>query len=567
MRKNRLSRLAVICAAAMAISSTFSACSPKKTQENVGSSSESVSSENMTSSSASVSSQTASTININSSLSNSEQAQKAGSQYAAASYKQKDYFSATAKQKETKISINNKNIIAPPIKSTANGASPVKRTTIEGVDGTFVNPKINEKVVDLKGKTFNLGTFWKSEWQAGASDTAADKATTKIFNQIQTDYNCKIKLKAMDSGTYLTTVSTGKASGTAYADIYELQNEMGDLFRTGDLQDLQTVASVDYKGNQWNPVYSLCTSFKNKVYGVGLRYDHVEHNVLIFNRDLAQKYNLGDLYGFASSGKWTDDLFMQVSQRFQKLNTDKTIYTCQGLFPEEILNLVYTNWTSPFGITSSKYIFNGQDQTVLDILSFAQDYTKQGMYDKTIAKGDWQTDGTFKDSSADAGYSIASFQKGKTLFYLGSDTLLPGFPKSCKNKYGILPMPKGPAADGYTSAIVNCKYFSLMVNDPQLEDAGRLLVALANRTNISTDNVVSNNQQIVEDSQSVTQLTNNYTYKQILSVGLCGSTTLPWIFYGAALKSVIQQSETPKQAMDSIAVKAQTEINTTFGQS
>lgn len=567
MKKNGIQRIAVICAAALAISSTFAACSPKKVSRPTGSSSQAASS-GVSSSSEAVSSQAASAINLNSALDKAGGTKRAAESYAPPNYSASNsVFNDRSKIKETKISINNHNIVAPPIKPGSNGLSPIKRTIIEGVDGTFVDPKINEQVVDLKGEKFKFGTFWTGEWN-GTSKNATDKWTSQVFKQLQTDYNCKISLVAMDPGNYLKTISNQRAAGNTYADIFELQMEMGDLFRTGNLQDLQTVKSIDFRGNQWNPVYSLCTSFKGKVYGVGLRYDHVEHDLMVFNQNLAKKYNLGDLYGFASSGKWTDNLFLQVSQRFAKLNTDKSIYTCQGLFPEKILDLVYSNYSSPFGITSSKYIFNGQDESVLDILNFAQDYVKAGMYDKTIAKGDWQTDGTFQSGTGDASYSMGAFEKGKSLFFLGSDTILPGnFYGQCKGfNYGILPMPKGPAADGYTMPIANCKYFSLLANGPQLEDAGKILVAIANRTNIPMSKVVENNRQVVYDQQSLDQLTKNYTYKQILNVGLCGSKLLPNIYAGAAIKAVIQQSETPKQAMDSIAVKAQTEVNTTFGQ-
>lgn len=560
-----LKRVAVIAASAVMLSSTFTACKPKNVSGKQNASSLESESSNSSSEPAAVSSQAASTINFNSALAktNSTNVKKA---YSMPSYSaSKTVFAKNANQKETKISLNNKHIVAPSIPKGAAGNSVVKITQIEGVDGSFYDPVINEKVSDMGKKTFILGTFWPEEWN-GKGTTADNKRTTQALQQIEKDYNCTVKVQAMP-GNYLAKVTSAKSSGTVYADIYECQTEMNDLFRSGDFQDLLSVKSVNAFKSQWNPVYTLCSSFKGADYGVGLRYDHVEHNIMLFNTDLVKKYNLGDLYGYANSGKWTDDLFLQVSQAFKKENADKTIYTCDGLYPQEILALVYTNWTSPFGVTSSRYIFNGQDSTVLDILTFLQNYVKQGLYNSSTPKNDWQRDGTYKwVAGGDAASSQASFKTGKTLFYVGSDTLLPDFSQSSKAHYGILPLPKGPAADTYSTVIRNVKYFSLSAQDPNLENAGTILVALANRTNIKTSDVVQYNSSLVQDPRSTAQLTENYKYKQILNIELNASTLLPQIYYGAALNCILKQNATPKQAMDSIAAKAQTEINTVFGQ-
>lgn len=556
-------QIAVIAAAATLLSSMFTACKPKNVQAKATSSDLSVSSEAASSETA-VSSQAASAIILNSGPinANSEASKKT---YSVPSYStSKSVFSDNSKKKETKISLNNKRIVAPAIPKNAVGNSVVKITQIEGVDGTFSDPVINENVTDMGKKQFILGTFWPEEWN-GKGTTSDNKRTAAALNQIEKDYNCTIKIQQMPAD-YLTKVTSAKSSGKPFADIYECQTEMNDIFRNGNLQDLLTVKSVNAYKSQWNPVYTLCSSFKGGDYGVGLRYDHVEHNIMLFNTDLVKKYNLGDLYSFANSGKWTDDLFLQVSAAFKKVNQDKKIYTCEGLYPQEILALVYTNWTSPFGVTSSKYIFNGQDSSVLDILSFLQNYAKQGLYNTATPSADWQKDGSYKwVPGSDAASSMTDFQAGKTLFYIGSDTLLPGFATS-KAHYGVLPLPKGPSADAYSTVIRNVKYFGLNVGDPDLENAGKMLVALVNRTNIKTSDVVNYNKTLVQDTPSVTQLTENYKYKQILNIELNASTLLPQIYYGAALNCILKQSATPKQAMDSIATKAQTEINSVFGQ-
>lgn len=559
MKKLRLKRIIAIATFFCIMVVSFTSCSRSKPTSNSSSSSVSAASQAAESSSAVQSSSAQTTV-----LSNiaSAASDVYGNSKQAASYSGKSYFAKDAKKKETKISINNKKIIAPTIASTAAANSIIKRTQIEGVDGSFKDAKINESPRNLGGKSYIFATFWPGNWQGKSSVEAQRCSAAK--SAVEKDYNCKIQIKTMNLGTYIKDMTTAKSGGKVYANVLEFLND--PVITTGDLTDLRSVNTVGVKTNQWNPVQTLVASYKGGVYGVGVRYDTVEHDIILYNKALAQKYNLGDFYTMVSKGQWTDDMFLQVCERFKKENNNSSISACQGLYLQELLGLVYTNWSSPFGITQSKYIFNGTDSSVLDVLNYCQSFVKAGLYNTKCTASDFKSNGTYEQTNEDAALSQTNFDSGKTLFFIGSDTILPDAVKRAKSDYGLLPLPKGPAADGYTAVIRNAKFFSLFSGDPDSQNSGALLTALANRTNIKTSGIISNNTSLVRDVQSVNTLTENYKYKQILNVELCSAGKLPNIYYGAALSSVIKQASSPKQAMDSISKSAQSEINKNFGQ-
>lgn len=555
---------AVISAAALIMTSLFTSCKGK-TVNSVSSQTASLSSsEELSSNEAASSSQASvSTLNIvGPNASNSDNNVSKG--VSKANYSSKSVFNPVDNKVESKISINNRHIFAPSIPSSAIGASIIPRTTIEGVDGTFYNPKITESPRNLGGKTYTFGTFWTQTWEGGKSATKDNKRCAQALTDIQRDYNCKIKIENLDTGTLLKNTTAAKSSGRVYCDIFELQPEMKSLYTTGNCADLLTVKSVNVKGNQWNPTYILLNSYKNKDYGIGLRYDNIGEEIIYFNKQFDTKYNLGDFYNMVNKGQWTDDVFLQICQRFKKLNNDKSIYACQGLFPNNILNLVYSNWTSPFGITQKKYIFNGSDNSVLNILNFDQGFVKGGLYDTYCDKSDFQANGIFKNCMNDAVNAMTNFNAGKTLFQLAGTERLPYYYANCKCDYGILPYPKGPSAADYTALISSNRYFCLEDGNPDLENAGALLTAMVNRTNLKTTDITANIAAEVRDEQSVNVLENNYRYKQIITN--CASDDFMNIYAGAAMNCVLKQSETPKQAMDSISKSAQSAIDVAYGQ-
>lgn len=578
MNKKAVQQTLVFGTAVAMLLTTFVSCANKRTNVSP-SSSASVTSASASEESSGISdssSQAASAIQIQNALASGSENGGAGgtqakSNYKTASYSSKSYFNSQANKLETKIGINNRSIKAPSINPNAIAATPIVRTTIEGVDGEFIDRNIQESNRNLNGKTFYFGTFWPDAWttkgSGGMWSNSERQRCAAAIASTERDYNCTIKIVPLSMSTYLAKATAAKSSGTTFADIFASQQEMGSLITSGDLADLRSVKSVNFDKYPWNPVQSLISSYKDKVYGVALRYDLIERNVVFYNKVLAQKYNLGDFYDMVKKGQWTDDRFLQIAQAYKKRG-DASTWACDSFYPDEILDLVYSNWSSPFGITNKKYIFNGDDSSVLNILSFCQDFVKQGLFNPHMdTAAEKAADGSaYQKNIGDSMYSIGQFNAGKCLFLIGCDNYCYLIAAQAKNDYGILPLPKGPTAQGYTSVIHNAQYFSLMAGDQNLEDAGTVMVALSNRSNIRKADVSVALQPTVRNTDSLQALLDNYTYKQIISIDTAPTLPMEEIYFSAVLPCVIKQDSSPKQAVDSISHAAQTAIDKSYGQ-
>lgn len=158
---------------------------------------------------------------------------------------------------------------------------------LDGID-PFKDPVFKEQVTNLKGKTIKIGTFWPNNYKSSNSDPVA-QANVKAIAAIKKDYNCEIKMVYMDANSFLSDVATSTASGNIYADIYEIQGEMADLYKNGYFADLSKVKSVGLNTNGWSQASIVNATYKNVCYGVGLE-KYIGYSVVYFNKALASKY-------------------------------------------------------------------------------------------------------------------------------------------------------------------------------------------------------------------------------------------------------------------------------------
>lgn len=108
------------------------------------------------------------------------------------------------------------------------------------------------------------------------------------------------------------------------------------------------------------------------------------------------------------------------------------------------------------------------DEKVLRALQFLQDYNKKGLYDIKDYVG------------KDYGLTESNvFMSRKTLFFNTDYWTVPQiFASGMPDDYGVLPFPKGPDAEDYTTIVTNSRYFSFIKGDPDIEDAATIMVQL-----------------------------------------------------------------------------------------
>ena len=127
-----------------------------------------------------------------------------------------------------------------------------------------------------------------------------------------------------------------------------------------------------------------------------------------------------------------------------------------------------------------------------------------------------------------------------------------------KDDYGILPFPKGDGQKDYTCILLNNRYYGLASNNAQVEDAGKILVALGNRTFTKAADWEKRHAGYVRDDESLGMLRKIRSYKSIFRLSTSS-------FENNAAAACVDQKMTPKQAMEAILNTAQAEINERFG--
>lgn len=436
------------------------------------------------------------------------------------------------------------------------GSAPQKTETVSVPSSVQLQIKpiqdhtIKENVKNMNGKLFKFATFWPDHYET--SSVVASAYRKQAIANIEKAYNCKIDLIALSTSTYMKDINTAKAAGKVYADIFETQTGFEDFITGGIFANLRTVSSVNLAGYDWNPAFNLVTTYKNGVYGVNLDYSRISRACLMYDKVIAAKYNLGNLYTLVKNKQWTFDEFQKLSQQVYA-KSNKQISGMVSFNQYWAANLVYANNGSPTKLVGGKVLFNGTDNNVLTALNFLQNYSKLGLINQKIFAED--------DNDQNAWSATSAFSAGKSLFLMCDDYMPNNISASTKDDYGILPLPIGPNASNYKCVITNCEYYSLFNQDRDIEDAGIIMDAIANRCSIniaSYDKMVA---PVLRDSDSLDMI-HLIMQSDLTFIQGGDSKTGGLIDYDLkAVPAIVKMAQTPQQAVQAISKSVQAQMN------
>lgn len=367
--------------------------------------------------------------------------------------------------------VNSKTPSSSSSRSQSQSGVTVKPPTASSTDSFNKKDKkvFKEEKTDLKGITIKIASPW-NEWIQTDGCPPYQVAAAKALQEIAKDYNCKIQMvKVTEPGKMAENIATNFASGKIYADIIETQDQPIGMYSY--MENVKNVKSLGLQTNDWDSFIGDSATFKGVQYGVGFMMTQnlaISQGIMVFNRTLAEQYGIGDLYQKVRDGKWNYSAFEAASKTISQKTSGKT----KGLLQQigvTMNTLIFTNNVTLIGKDNSGYYFKHNDPNLLSALNFWSDYCKNGYM--------------YEHNSEDYGASAAKlFMQRKALFmmtdYIGTSTW---FNASMEDTYGVLPLPKGPNATSYTT-VANTKYFMLTKDNPNIEAAGKVLVAIANRT-------------------------------------------------------------------------------------
>lgn len=364
-------------------------------------------------------------------------------------------------------------------------STPTATPSPSGTDNQGEEARFVENIYDMGGKTIKICDTWIWDELAGDPSTFSRWETNALatIEQIEKDYNVNIEF--MFSSPFETgeSVATSVAAGQVYANIFVTRNDLNLAMGWVDsyAADVNTIQNLGLGTNDWNECTdSNMSSNGEKQIGVSFNVETdpaQQMLVLIFNKDLAEQYEIEDIYELVRNNEWTYDKFKEICSDI----TTKSNGAVKGLLTAEF-ELGYfaaTNGLDCVIEQDGKYVYNGLSEEVVTGLEFAQSLVSEGLFDLDL----------YAESGID-GNGERSHQFGrehKTLFFVCSYPWLVSDIDYRLENYGIVPLPMGPDSDGYVGVLQYEKMFNFIEGDPDIEDAAAVLVAIANRLSLTDE--------------------------------------------------------------------------------
>jgi len=411
------------------------------------------------------------------------------------------------------------------------------------------DPKIYETIKDMDGQIFKFGTFWPEFYDPNRGTNAAYRAAA--LESIERDYNCIIDIVPLNQFTYAQDINTAKAAGRIMAEIFETQNAFNDLIYTGILADLRTVSTVDLVNNEWNKGVILSSTYREGIYGVGIEQSVISRACIYFNKDIAARYNLGNFYEMVMNREWTFDRFLEISKEvFERSNG--TIFGMNGYGQECFTYFTYANDVSPVKIVNGKAVFDYQNDALLSALNYVQNYAKYGLIDQELFARNM--------THADSWEQQLSFSDGESLFLLGFNSTHIWLDAMMDDDYGLLPFPMGPDVNDYKAISNQSGFFSLFDENPNIEDAGTIMTAIASRTYFRIADYDRALASTMRDRESIDMLHLLMNSEFIFKIGKDVTE-----YDRTAIRAIVDMSKTPKEALEAVAQAAQVQVDRYYG--
>lgn len=443
--------------------------------------------------------------------------------------------------------------VEPKIEATAT-PEPTEVPVVEvpGYDGPSAG--FEETIMDLGGRTIKYVTTAKSRYTYAEDKDATTNETLEIIKAIESiekDYNCVIEFEQLKGKDMVEALVTAQSAGDVYCDILEFgcsdtyleQIYAGNLVMP--LEDERIADIVKLDTNPWLPATLFGRMFGNQ-YGVHFKTNNsgdLLKGVVLFNKDLVEKYNLGNIYDLVNSKEWTFEKFEEMCADIAA-QSDGTVYPLiygnEGIF---LPMFVYANGGTVAEYGDNKYEFTGLQDNTLEALNYAIDLKAKGYYhpQSEVSKQDEPT-----------------FANGEAVFFFGIYNSLKKYTQGVipmEDSVGIVPAPIGPSGDGNYNAVSYTEaMFHVVDNVEKPEEVAAVLVALANRTG-KRDMVETELMHTLQDEESGQMLQLMYD-NMILDLSRSISTARSTV--KGANQAILKMEKTPKEAYEEIATSVQT---------
>ena len=341
--------------------------------------------------------------------------------------------------------------------------------------------------MDLGGYVFTVvdrevGNEWRTI-DVYAESENGDIINDAVFQRnltVEEAFNMKIaeyRLDPYDIGPHVRkTISAGDES---YDTFTESVSTLSGLAAENILLDWTQISSLQIDQPWWDPMMTSDCSIGGKVFfntGDISIMDNYGTWCMLFNKDMVNNYDLGDVYAMVEDGTWTIDAMYNMA-RTAAADLDgngKMDDTDQWGFVTESYNM-FGLWASTGEKIAGK---NDNDMPVLTMYNersaAAADKIRALQADTAVTLSAERCAGSYE-------FSNAVFKNNKALFMFGGLWLLSNYRDSEVN-FGIIPAPKyDEKQDQYytTYSAYNCTAFGIPTHASDAERTGAVMEALA----------------------------------------------------------------------------------------
>lgn len=413
-----------------------------------------------------------------------------------------------------------------------------------------------ETPMDLGGREIRFVTTAANRYTYGEEKDKTSNETLEIIEAlelIEKDYNCKITVELLKGRDMVEAALTAKAAGETIGDILEFgvsDTQMEQIYANNLVMPLETPGIAEIIKRDSNP-WLAQTGFGNMFghqYGVHFKTNNsgdLLRGVVLFNKNLADKYNVGNLYDMVKNNEWTFDKFAEINASIASQAGGEVYpmaYSHEGIYSPL---LVFANNGTYAENTDTGYVYKALSDNTLEATNFAADLVKRGYVHPTSGK---TTD------------IEKAFADGEALFFFGNYNSLKNYTIGkvpTEDSFGLLPAPRGPQGAGYNSVAYTDALYHIMNNIEKPEEAAAVLVAIANRT--SKRNMIDTElMYTLQDEESAEMLQLMYD-NVVLDTSRTVSTARSTI--KGANTAILALEQTPKEAYESIEATIQSQYD------
>ncbi len=338
--------------------------------------------------------------------------------------------------------------------STGKGST-TRRTTASTTRRTSrATVTVEGSLTDMKGYNFVFSTIWGGDWIVDEDSSSAVKALKSKYDQVQKELNCKITFKGLIPSTFQAQMAKAYTAGDKFADAMEIAPvHFFNLVRNNYFIPLDESKVINLNDAKWEKSAKAFSTYNGHTYGLSWVSPNVgvpARGTLFYNKTMAAKYGIEDLYKLVDNKQWTFDKYYEV------LNTVKSksggSVQPLAIWSPAAAGATFAAANGGLMVTEKggKFSYNGTSKNVVTGMEFANKLFANNLLLDT-SKQDFNS------------VVIKSFSNSKTFslivdyYYAHTE-----FSGNMKDDYGMLPLPMGPDVNNYQGIYGDSRFFTLL---------------------------------------------------------------------------------------------------------